>query len=173
MGADTAIHLNTKHTLNSLQIAKCLKEIVKQQSPDLIILGRQSIHYDSGQTGQMLAALCDYPQATFASKVDIQAQRVIVKRNIDGGPQTIAMPLPAIITAELKLNEPRFASLPNIMKARKKNIEVIELESLNINLDSKLTLLKVTAPAPRKEVAMVNNVNELISKLKVQEKVIL
>ena len=149
LGADRGIHIQTEAELDSLQIAKLLKTVVDKETPDLVILGKQAIDSDNNQTGQMLAALTNMGQGTFASKVAISDGQVAVTREIDGGLQTVSLTLPAIVTTDLRLNEPRYASLPNIMKAKRKPIETIAADSLDVNLTSNVKLLKVSAPAQR------------------------
>lgn len=172
LGADRGIQIETSKVFDSLQIAKLLQKIVEQESPDLIILGKQSIDSDNNQTGQMLAALCALPQGTFASIVNIADGQIEVTREIDGGLQTVALSLPAVVTVDLRLNEPRYASLPNIMKAKRKPLETIPATELGVNLSSNLTVLKVEAPAQRQGGIKVANVAELVDKLKNEAKVI-
>lgn len=172
LGADRGIHIETAARLDSLQIAKLLQKVVEQESPDLVILGKQSIDSDNNQTGQMLAALTGMPQGTFASKVDVKESKVHVTREIDGGLQTVELSLPAVVTTDLRLNEPRYASLPNIMKAKRKPIDVQNAAELGVNLDSKVTLLKVTPPEQRQGGVKVESVEELVNKLKNEAKVI-
>lgn len=172
IGADRAILLETSETLEPLAVAKCLKVIVERESPGLVILGKQSIDGDNNQTGQMLAAICDLPQGTFASEVTVEEGRVKVTREIDGGLQTLALKLPAVITTDLRLNEPRFASLPNIMKAKKKPLETIPVAELGVDTGARLTTLKVELPAERAPGVKVGSVEELIDKLKNEAKVI-
>lgn len=145
LGADRGIQIDTPNALDSLQVAKLLQKVVEEESPDLVILGKQSIDSDNNQTGQMLAALCGLPQGTFASVVDINDNKVNVTREVDGGLQTIALTLPAIVTTDLRLNEPRYASLPNIMKAKRKPLDVKSAADYGIDLSSKLTVLKYEA----------------------------
>ena len=172
LGADRAIHIETDAKLDSLQIAKLLKTVVDKEAPDLVILGKQAIDSDNNQTGQMLAALTGMPQGTFASEVVVADGKVNVTREIDGGLQTVALTLPAVVTTDLRLNEPRYASLPNIMKAKRKPIDVINAADLGVNLTSNVTLLKVMAPAQRKGGIKVADVAELVEKLKNEAKVI-
>src|SRR6266508_395095 len=143
LGADRAILVETGVELQPLAVAKLLKAIVDKEQPKLVLLGKQAIDDDANQTGQMLAALLDWPQATFASKVEIAGDKATVKREVDGGLETITMSLPAIITADLRLNEPRYATLPNIMKAKKKPLEVVKPETLGVDVTPRLTTLKV------------------------------
>lgn len=172
LGADRGIQIDTPNALDSLQVAKLLQKVVEEESPDLVILGKQSIDSDNNQTGQMLAALCGLPQGTFASVVDINDNKVNVTREVDGGLQTIALTLPAIVTTDLRLNEPRYASLPNIMKAKRKPLDVKSAADYDIDLSSKLTVLKYEAPAQRKGGVKVADVAELVEKLKNEAKVI-
>lgn len=172
LGADRGIHIQTDAELDSLQIAKLLKTLVDEESPDLVILGKQAIDSDNNQTGQMLAALSGMGQGTFASDVSVAEGKVAVTREIDGGLQTVSLSLPAIVTTDLRLNEPRYASLPNIMKAKRKPVATIEADSLGINLTSNVSLIKVTAPSQRSGGVKVADVAELIEKLKTEAKVI-
>ncbi|NLJ12403.1 electron transfer flavoprotein subunit beta/FixA family protein [Denitrificimonas caeni] len=172
LGADRAILIESNDELRSLAVAKLLKAVVDQEQPQLIMLGKQAIDSDNNQTGQMLGALTGYPQGTFASKVEVEGDKVNVTREIDGGLQTVALNLPAIVTTDLRLNEPRYASLPNIMKAKKKPLEVITPESLGVSTESTVTTLKVEAPATRSAGIKVKSVAELVEKLKNEAKVI-
>lgn len=172
LGADRGLHIETGDKLDSLQIAKLLQKVVEQESPDLVILGKQSIDSDNNQTGQMLAALTGMPQGTFASEVQVDAGKVKVTREIDGGLQTLELTLPAVVTTDLRLNEPRYASLPNIMKAKRKPLEVKAASEFGVNLESKITLLKVEPPAQRKGGIKVADVAELVDKLRNEAKVI-
>jgi electron transfer flavoprotein beta subunit len=172
LGADRGIQIDTDLTLDSLQIAKLLQKVVEQESPDLVILGKQSIDSDNNQTGQMLAALTGMPQATFASEISVDAGKIKVTREIDGGLQTIELTLPAVVTTDLRLNEPRYASLPNIMKAKRKPLEVKPAADFGVELTSSVKVLKVEAPAQRKGGIMVANVAELVDKLRNEAKVI-
>ncbi|PCK32367.1 electron transfer flavoprotein subunit beta/FixA family protein [Pseudoalteromonas piscicida] len=172
LGADKAIHIETDAKLESLHIAKLLAKAVEQESPELVILGKQSIDSDNNQTGQMLAALTQRGQGTFASKVVIEGDKVQVTREVDGGLQTVSLSLPAIITTDLRLNEPRYASLPNIMKAKRKPLDVIAADSLGVDLAPRIELLKVEEPAKRSGGVMVESVEELVNKLKTEAKVI-
>jgi electron transfer flavoprotein beta subunit len=140
--------------------------LVKRESPSLVILGKQAIDDDSNQTGQMLAGLLDWPQATFASRVQVETEKVLVTREIDGGLETVEAPLPAIITADLRLNEPRYATLPNIMKAKKKPLTKLTAEELGVSLESNLEILNVSEPPKRQGGKKVESVDELLSKLK-------
>jgi electron transfer flavoprotein beta subunit len=172
IGADRAILVETDAELQPLAVAKILKAIVAKESPQLVILGKQAIDDDSNQTGQMLAALLDWPQATFASKLDIADGRMTVKREIDGGLETLAMPLPAVVTTDLRLNEPRYATLPNIMKAKKKQLEVIKPDALGVDVTPRLATLKVVEPPRRKGGGKVADAKELVAKLRNEAKVI-
>jgi electron transfer flavoprotein beta subunit len=176
LGADRAILVETDAELQPLAVAKLLKAIAVKESPLLIIMGKQAIDDDANQTGQMLAALLDWPQATFASKIDIANEngqmRATVKREIDGGLETLAMPLPAVITADLRLNEPRYATLPNIMKAKKKPLDVIKPDALGVDVTPRLTTLKVVEPPKRKGGGRVADAKELVAKLRNEAKVI-
>jgi electron transfer flavoprotein beta subunit len=172
LGADRAILVETTVELQPLAVAKLLKALVDRESPQLVILGKQAIDDDANQVGQMLAALLGWPQATFASKVDIADGRATVKREIDGGMETLEMKLPAVITTDLRLNEPRYATLPNIMKAKKKPLEVIKPDALGVDVTPRLTTLKVVEPPKRKGGGKVADVKELVSKLRNEAKVI-
>jgi len=172
VGADKGILIETEEEVQPLEVAKILKEIIKKNNPDLVLMGKQAIDDDSNQTGQMLAALLGWPQGTFTSKLEINGKKINVTREIDGGLETLGMELPAIVTTDLRLNEPRYASLPNIMKAKQKPIEKTTPGDLNIEIKQRLKTLKVTEP-PKKEAGIkVDSVQELISKLHEKEKVI-
>ncbi|MBZ2191739.1 electron transfer flavoprotein subunit beta/FixA family protein [Pseudoalteromonas arctica] len=172
LGADKAIHIETDEKLESLHIAKLLAKIVEQETPELVILGKQSIDSDNNQTGQMLAALTKRGQGTFASKVVINDGKVNVTREVDGGLQTVALNLPAVVTTDLRLNEPRYASLPNIMKAKRKPLEVIAADSLGVDLTPRIQLISVEEPAKRTAGIIVEDVAQLVEKLKTEAKVI-
>lgn len=176
LGADRAILLQSdaEFELQPLAIAKLLKAIVNQEQPNLVILGKQAIDDDSSQTGPMLAALLDWPQGTFASKVTVDegGASLQVQREIDGGLETLALILPAVITTDLRLNQPRYATLPNIMKAKQKPLTTITVAELGIDVTPRLTTLKVTAPPTRRAGIKVANVQELVDKLKNEAKVI-
>jgi electron transfer flavoprotein beta subunit len=172
LGADRGILVETDADLQPLAIAKLLKAVVDKEQPDLIILGKQSIDGDNNQTGQMLAALAGMPQGTFASEVVIAEGKANVTREIDGGLQTIALTLPAVVTTDLRLNEPRYASLPNIMKAKKKPMDVLTPEELGVDPTPRVTTLKVEPPAERAAGIIVESVAELVDKLKNEAKVI-
>lgn len=172
LGADRAIQIETEDGVDSLAVAKLLAEVAKNESPDLIILGKQAIDSDNNQTGQMVAALLDMPQATFASEVLIENGEAQVTREIDGGLQTLAITLPAVVTTDLRLNEPRFIKLPNIMKAKKKPLDVKTPEELGVSIASKVNVISVTPPAERQGGIKVGSVAELVEKLKNEAKVI-
>jgi len=172
MGADRAILVETTQDVQPLGVAKLLKAIADKESPQLIILGKQAIDDDSNQTGQMLAALLGWSQATFASKVVVNGSEASVTREIDGGLETVAVKLPAIVTADLRLNTPRYATLPNIMKAKKKPLDVFTPETLGVDITPRLTTLKVAEPPKRKSGVMVADVAALVDKLKNEAKVI-
>lgn len=169
MGADRAILVESADKLQSLGVAKLLKAVVLREQANLIILGKQSIDDDAGQMGQILAALLDYPQATFASSIKLEGNEATVTREVDGGTETLTLDLPAVITADLRLNEPRFVKLPNLMMARKKPIETINANELDSDIHPRLTLLKVSEPPARKAGVKVNNIEELLSKLRAHE----
>ncbi|MBX4335141.1 electron transfer flavoprotein subunit beta/FixA family protein [Bartonella raoultii] len=166
MGADRALLVKTQETLEPLAIAKILKAIVHEEKPDMVFLGKQAIDDDSNQTGQMLAALLGWGQATFASHLDINNGHATVIREVDNGTQTLCLPLPIVLTTDLRLNEPRYTSLPNIMKAKKKTIEQKVLAELGLETQSRLTVLSVEEPKPRQAGVKVANVTELVSALK-------
>lgn len=172
LGADRGIQVEVEDSLQPLAIAKLLKEVVTKEQPDLIILGKQSIDGDNNQTGQMLAALAGMPQGTFASQVTIADGKLNVVREVDGGLQTVALNLPAVVTTDLRLNEPRYASLPNIMKAKKKPLDVLTPEELGVDISPRLTTVKVEPPAERSAGIKVESVAELVEKLKNEAKVI-
>jgi electron transfer flavoprotein beta subunit len=166
MGADRAILVQTDQDLEPLAVAKVLKAIVAEESPELVLMGKQAIDGDNNATGQMLAALLDWPQAAFASEVVIEGGKAKVTREVDGGLQTLNVDLPAVVTADLRLNEPRYASLPNIMKAKKKPLDVKELGSLGVDTAAKLKVVKVTEPPKRSAGIKVETAADLVSKLK-------
>jgi electron transfer flavoprotein beta subunit len=172
MGADRGILVTSDAELQPLAVAKLLKAIVAKESPSLIIVGKQAIDDDSNQTGQMLAALLGWPQGTFASKLVIDDSKAEVTREIDGGMERISISLPAVITVDLRLNEPRYASLPNIMKAKKKPIDTLSPADLGVDASPRLITLKVEEPTQRKAGVKVASVAELVSKLKNEAKVI-
>ena len=172
IGADRAILVETTEELQPLAVAKLLKALVDREQPGLVLLGKQAIDDDCNQTGQMLAALADLPQATFASKVDLADGRAQVAREIDGGLETLSLRLPAVITTDLRLNEPRYVTLPNIMKAKKKTLEVIKPEALGVDVSPRLKTLKVSEPPKRGAGIKVPDVATLVAKLKNEAKVI-
>ena len=172
IGADRAILVETAEELQPLAVAKLLKALVDKEQPGLVILGKQAIDDDANQTGQMLAALADLPQATFASKVEVTGDKVNVTREVDGGLETLALSLPAIVTTDLRLNEPRYVTLPNIMKAKKKPLDVVKPEDLGVDVKPRLKTLKVAEPAGRKAGIKVPDVATLVDKLKNEAKVI-
>ena len=166
MGADRGIHVKTDQPTEPLAVAKILQAIVAKEAPGLVILGKQAIDDDMNATGQMLAALLGWPQGTFASKIVIGEGSVNVTREVDGGLQTVTLKMPAIVTADLRLNEPRYASLPNIMKAKKKPVDEMTPEGLGVDIAPRLAILKTVEPSGRKSGARVGSVAELVSKLK-------
>lgn len=172
MGADRGILVETDEDLQPLAVAKLLKGVIEKENPDIVVMGKQSIDNDNGQTGQMLAALLDWPQATFASSVEIADGEATVTREVDDGLQTIKMALPALITADLRLNEPRFASLPNIMKAKKKPLDTFTPQDFGVDVAPRIKTLKTEEPAEREAGVVVGSVAELIDKLKNEAKVI-
>ena len=172
IGADRAILVETDAELQPLAVAKILKALSDKEAAQIIILGKQAIDDDSNQTGQMLASLLDIPQATFASKVVVADGKVTVTREVDGGLETIALSLPAVITTDLRLNEPRYVTLPNIMKAKKKPMEIIKPEELGVDIAPRLKTLKVEEPPKRSAGVMVADVAALVEKLKNEAKVI-
>ncbi|MGF1612669.1 MAG: electron transfer flavoprotein subunit beta/FixA family protein [Gammaproteobacteria bacterium] len=172
MGADRGILVQTTSELQPLAVSKVLAALVAREKPNMVILGKQAIDDDSNQTGQMLAALLGWPQGTFASKVAFKDGNVEVTREIDGGLETVSLTLPCVITTDLRLNEPRYATLPNIMKAKKKPIDTTTPDALEVDVKPRLTVLRVTEPAPRKAGIRVSSVAELVSKLRNEAKVI-
>ncbi|GAB1257413.1 electron transfer flavoprotein subunit beta/FixA family protein [Aurantivibrio plasticivorans] len=172
LGADRGIHVEADAGLEPLAVAKCLKAVIANESPDLVITGKQSIDADNNQVGQMLGALTGMPQGTFASEVKVEDGKVNVTREIDGGLQTVALNLPAIVTTDLRLNEPRYASLPNIMKAKKKPLDATTPADLGVDTAARVSLLKVELPAERSAGIKVPDVDTLIDKLKNEAKVI-
>jgi electron transfer flavoprotein beta subunit len=172
IGADRAILVETTEELQPLAVAKLLKALVDKEQPGLVILGKQAIDDDCNQTGQMLAALADLPQATFASKVEIADGAATVTREVDGGLETLKVTLPAVVTTDLRLNEPRYVTLPNIMKAKKKTLEVLKPADLGVDVTSRLKTLKVSEPPKRSAGIKVADVATLVSKLKTEAKVI-
>lgn len=172
LGADRGIHVEAAADLQPLAVARLLQKIVEKEGTELVILGKQSIDSDNNQVGQMLAALADMPQGTFACKLDVADGKAVVTREIDGGEQTVSLTLPAVVTADLRLNEPRYASLPNIMKAKKKPIDTLTPDELGVDVSSGLTIVSVEPPPARSAGIKVESVDELISKLKSEAKVI-
>jgi electron transfer flavoprotein beta subunit len=172
LGADRAILVESENLLEPLAIAKALVKIVEQESADLIILGKQAIDGDNNQTGQMLGALLNYPQATNASEVVLDGSHVNVTREIDGGLQTLKLNMPAIVTTDLRLNEPRYASLPNIMKAKKKELSILPIADLGVDVAPRTELLSVESPPSRAAGVILETVDDLIDKLKNEAKVI-
>ena len=172
MGADSGIFVEATNNLEPLNIAKIISSIVKKENIHLLILGKQAIDDDMNATGQMIAALLGWPQATFASKIDISDEKAIVSREVDGGIENIEVSLPAVISTDLRLNEPRYASLPNIMKAKKKPINQIQIDELNLKIEQRLEILRVEEPAKRQSGIMLKTVDELVDKLKNEAKVI-
>jgi len=166
MGADRAILVKTDQTVEPLAVAKTLKAVVEKESPGLVILGKQAIDDDANQTGQMLAALLNWPQGTFAYRLELGDGEARVTREIDGGLQTVALKLPAIVTTDLRLNEPRYASLPNIMKAKKKPLDETTPEALGVDVAPRLKVLKLSEPPKRQAGAKVGSVAELVAKLR-------
>jgi len=172
LGADRGIQVETESGVEPLVVAKLLKAVVDKEQPQLVILGKQSIDGDNNQTGQMLGALANMPQGTFASEVAVDGDKVNVTREVDGGLQTVSLKLPAIVTSDLRLNEPRYASLPNIMKAKKKQLDVYTPDDLGVTVTKHLTQVKVQPPAERQAGIKVADVAELVDKLKNEAKVI-
>jgi electron transfer flavoprotein beta subunit len=172
VGADKGIHVKADGYLEPLGVAKILKKIVEKEKPDMVFLGKQAIDDDCNQTGQMLAAMLNWPQATFTSKVSLKDKSVEIVREIDEGLETIEVNLPAVISCDLRLNEPRFASLPNIMKAKKKPMEQLNAKELGVDLTNRIQQIKVEEPPKRKAGVKVANVAELVSKLKNEAKVL-
>jgi len=172
IGADRGILVETTEELQPLAVAKLLKALVDKEQPQLIILGKQAIDDDANQTGQMLAALADLPQATFASKVEVSGDKISVTREIDGGAETLSLSLPAVITTDLRLNEPRYVTLPNIMKAKKKQLDIVRPEDLGVDVTPRLKTLKVSEPPKRGAGIKVADVAALVDKLKNEAKVI-
>jgi electron transfer flavoprotein beta subunit len=166
MGADRAILLQSDQDLEPLAVAKALQALIAEEQPQLVLMGKQAIDGDNNATGQMLSALLGWPQATFASKIEVDGSKAKVTREVDGGLQTLEIDLPAIVTADLRLNEPRYASLPNIMKAKKKPLDVKEVGSLGVDLAPRLKVLKVTEPPKRAGGIKVETAADLVSKLK-------
>lgn len=168
LGADRAIQIATDAELQPLAVAKLLKEVVTREEAGLVIMGKQSIDGDNNQTGQMLAALAGMPQGTFASEVKIEGDEILVTREVDGGLQQVGLKLPAVVTTDLRLNEPRYASLPNIMKAKRKPLESVTPEELGVDIAPRLSTLEVNSPPARAAGQMVSSVAELVEKLKTE-----
>ena len=169
MGADRAVLIESDEELQPLAVAKLLKALVEREQPGLVMLGKQAVDDDAGQTGQMLAALLNYPQATYVSALTVNGNEVVATREVDGGTETIGLNLPAVITADLRLNQPRFVKLPNLMMARKKPIETIKATDLGVDTKPRLQLLKVSEPPARKAGIKVSSVQELLTKLREHE----
>ncbi|MEM5461731.1 electron transfer flavoprotein subunit beta/FixA family protein [Paraburkholderia phytofirmans] len=172
MGADRGVLIQTDVELEPLAVAKLLKALVDREKPHLVFLGKQAIDDDAGQTGQLLAALLDWPQATFASRIEIEGDTANITREVDGGLEVVSMRLPAVITTDLRLNEPRYVTLPNIMKAKKKPLHTIVPGDLDVDPAPRLRTLKVVEPSPRKAGEIVTDVAALVNKLKNEAKVI-
>ena len=172
MGADRGIYVKISHDIEPLSVAKILKKIVAKEQPKLILMGKQAIDDDSNQTGQMLSAILGWSQGTFASKIELENDVAIITREIDEGLEKIKTPLPVIVTCDLRINEPRYASLPNIMKAKKKPIDIFTSEELGVDVNPRMKQLKVTEPSKREKGIIVKDVAELVHKLKHEAKVI-
>ncbi|MBO7174031.1 MAG: electron transfer flavoprotein subunit beta/FixA family protein [Burkholderiaceae bacterium] len=173
IGADRGIHITTEETLQPLVIAKLLAKVVEKEQPSIVLLGKQAIDNDAGQVGQMLAALCDIPQATFANKLDVVSeQEALVTRDVDGGVQTVAVKLPAVVTADLRLAEPRYVTLPNMMKARKKPVEAIDAATMGVDLQPRLQHIGFAMPQKQKSGEMLTSVADLVTKLQTEAKVL-
>jgi electron transfer flavoprotein beta subunit len=172
IGADRAVHVIADQDIQPLAVAKVLKAVIDQETPGIVILGKQAIDDDSNQTGQMLAALLGWPQATFASKITLGDGEAEVTREIDGGLETLTVKLPAVMTTDLRLNEPRYASLPNIMKAKKKPVDTKTVEELGVDVAPRIKIIKVVAPGKREAGVMVESVAELVDKLHNEAKVL-
>ena len=172
MGADRGILIKSDQNVSPLNVAKIIKAVAEEENPDLIILGKQAIDDDSNQTGQMLASLLSCAQGTFASEIKIEGDKINVTREVDGGLQTVSLNLPAVVTTDLRLNEPRYASLPNIMKAKKKPLDNLTPEELNVDASPRIETLKVSPPPERAAGVIVESVDELVEKLKNEAKVI-
>ena len=172
MGADRGIHIKTENDLEPLAISKIISKVAEEEKPSIILMGKQAIDDDCNQTGQMTSALLNWPQATFASKIEIDGQNAIVTREIDEGLERIKVSIPFVASCDLRLNEPRYASLPNIMKAKKKPIDTKEASSLGINIEPRIEQIKVEEPPVRQKGIMVSDVTELVQKLKHEAKVI-
>jgi electron transfer flavoprotein beta subunit len=172
MGADRGIHIEASHDIEPLAVAKLLKEVVTRENPGLVFVGKQAIDDDCNQTGQMLAALLGWAQGTFVSGIEISGDKATVIREVDGGLEHLAISMPAVVTVDLRLNEPRYASLPNIMKAKKKPLDSISVEELGVDVSPRLTVVKVEEPEARSAGIKVADVSELVNKLKNEAKVI-
>lgn len=172
LGADRGIHVETSFETQPLGVAKSLKALVERENPQLVILGKQAIDDDYNQTGQMLAALLNWPQGTFVSKLDVKGDEIEVVREVDGGLETLKMSLPAVVTTDLRLNESRYATLPNIMKAKQKPLEILSAESLKVDMKPHLNIVRVSEPPKRSAGVRVKNVDELLDKLYHEAKVI-
>ncbi|PCI73411.1 MAG: electron transfer flavoprotein subunit beta [Gammaproteobacteria bacterium] len=172
LGADRAILVNTDEEVQPLAVAKLLQAVIAKESPEMVIMGKQSIDGDNNQSGQMLAALLDWPQGTFASEINVADGKLAVTREVDGGLETISLTLPAVVTTDLRLNEPRFASLPNIMKAKRKTLDEMIPADLGVDITARVKTLKVTPPAAREAGVIVESVEELVEKLRNEAKVI-
>ena len=172
MGADRGIHIKTENDREPLAISKIISKVAEEEKPSIILMGKQAIDDDSNQTGQMTSALLNWPQATFASKIEIEGQNAIVTREIDEGLERIKVSIPFVASCDLRLNEPRYASLPNIMKAKKKPIDTKDASTLGINIESRIEQIKVEEPPVRQKGIMVSDVAELVQKLKHEAKVI-
>lgn len=172
MGADRGIHVVSDEELQPLAVAKVLKSICLEETPDLVIVGKQAIDDDSSQTGQMLAAMMKWPQGTFASKVELNESKAVVIREVDGGLETVGLSMPCVVTTDLRLNEPRYASLPNIMKAKKKPIDEKQASELGVDIAPRLTVVNVSEPPKREAGIVVEDVSQLVDKLKNVAKVI-
>ena len=173
IGADRGIHITTEECLQPLVIAKLLAKVVEKEEPSVVLLGKQAIDNDAGQVGQMLAALCDIPQATFANKLDVVSeQEALVTRDVDGGVQTVAVKLPAVVTADLRLAEPRYVTLPNMMKARKKPVETIDASTMGVDLQPRLQHTAFAMPQKQKSGEILTSVADLVTKLQTEAKVL-
>ena len=172
VGADRGIHVKADNYIEPLGVAKILKKVIEKEKPDIVFMGKQAIDDDCNQTGQMLSSLLGWPQGTFASKIEVKDKSIQVTREVDEGLETIEINIPAVVTCDLRLNEPRYASLPNIMKAKKKELNVISASDLGLNLDSRTELLSVELPPSREAGIMVETVSDLVDKLKNEAKVI-
>lgn len=173
IGADRGIHITTQECLQPLVIAKLLAKVMEKEQPSVILLGKQAIDNDAGQVGQMLAALCDIPQATFANKLEVVSeQEALVTRDVDGGVQTVAVKLPAVVTADLRLAEPRYVTLPNMMKARKKPVETIDATTMGVDLQPRLQHVAYAMPQKQKSGEILTNIADLVTKLQTEAKVL-